>query len=651
MADLLAPALRKLCVIAAFACALPMLFQVSVLLVACFIAIAIAGFISNRPLPALLRLLLTLLVGGLVMVQYDFDIGRDTASAVLVAMLLLKTLETHSRRDARSLIGFSLFAPFATFLQDQGPLMLTLSIPAVAMILAAANALTGQGNNALVNLPQRLRSVAAMLALALPLALAGFWLFPRLGTPLWGLPGKSQQGNGLGDRMNPNDWIDILVDDRTVFRVRFIGREPAREQMYWRGPVLWDFDGEIWSRNELDQYSSAPDVSAQGATFRYQLMLEPTERQYLPTLDLPLGAPAGSRLSAEMTAYRREPVQNLVSYEAVAAPLMKFNSALPATQRQRALRLPPNRNPRSLALAREWRAESANDSAYVERVLDWVRADFKYSISAPPLGRDSVDDFLFNTREGFCQHFSSSFVVMMRAAGVPARVVTGYAGGYKNLYGGYWSLYVRDGHAWAEIWLEGRGWVRVDPTAAVAPENILDTLTSVQGQEGLFVEGGGLSTLFDFNDSLKRGWNEFVLGFDALRQQSLLKPVGIDSAERWQLLLALGIGAGIALAITLATLLRQQMTTRDPVERAWHRFVTRMARAGHGKRVDEPAQTYGERLALSLPEQTEQLLSLSRRYVQWRYGANQTGAETLGRLASDLEQFRPVRPRRHQEKK
>ena len=523
--------------------------------------------------------------------------------------------------------------------------MLALAIPAVTMVLIAANALTGPGNDALSDLPKRLRTSAAMMALALPLALAGFWLFPRLESPLWGLPGKSLQGGGLGDRMNPNDWIDTLTDDRTAFRVRFIGAEPARGQMYWRGPVLWDFDGQIWSRGESDQFSSAPAITPLGATYTYELMLEPTERFYLPTLDLPQAAPEGGQLSAELTAYRREPVQNLISYRGVAAPEAKFDAPLPAQQRQRALRLPPGRNPRSLALAKTWRAQSASVPAYVERVLDWVRNDFKYSISAPPLGRDSADDFLFNTREGFCQHFSSSFVILMRAAGVPARVVTGYAGGYRNRYGGYWSLYVRDAHAWAEIWIDGRGWVRVDPTAAVAPENILDTLNSAQSDQGLLANGGGLSSLFDASDLLKRGWNEFVLGFDALRQQSLLQPIGISSAGRWQLLLALALGAAIALAVTLATLLRQQATTSDPVERAWLRFVARMARAGHGKRSDEPAHSYGVRLAARLPGQAEPLLSLSQRYVKWRYAAGELASEQVASLIADLRGFRPLPPR------
>lgn len=641
MAETLAPPLRRLCVLSAFACALPMLLHVGTLLMVCFAAIATAGFLANKPLPAALRLLLTLLVGGVVMAHYEFGIGRDTASAALVAMLLMKTLETHGSRDARSLIGFSLFGPFAAFLQDQGPLMLLLSLPAVALVLMAANALTGRGETALSGSWQRLRAVAGMLVLALPLALVGFWLFPRLASPLWGLPGKSLQGGGLGDRMNPNDWIDTLADDRTAFRVRFLGPEPARAQMYWRGPVLWDFDGEIWSRGDLDQFSSSPRITALGPTYRYEVMLEPTERFYLPTLDLPSRAPEGSRLSADMSAYRREPVQNLISYQGIAAPVARFDTPLPEMQRRRALRLPAGRNPRSLELARQWRGESDSVDAFVERVLDWVRADFVYSITAPPLGRHTVDDFLFSTREGYCQHFSSSFVVLMRAAGIPARVVTGYVGGYRNSYGGYWSLYVRDAHAWAEVWIDGRGWVRVDPTAAVAPENILDTQISLQGEQGLLgAAGSGLAGLLEFTDSLKRGWNEFVLGFNALRQQSLLKPIGIDRAENWQLLLVLSAAAGIALALTLAVLLRRQDGVRDPVERAWRRFLVRMARAGHGKRPDEPALSYGERLAASLPQQAEQLLSLSSRYVRWRYAAGPLAIDEAGRLAKELRQFR-----------
>jgi hypothetical protein len=237
---------RRWCLLAAGACALPMLVLVPAWLAAVLVVTGLLAVFSEKPWPAAWRFLLTLMIGGLVLAAFQFRIGRDTSCAGLVALLMLKPFETHGDRDAHALLGFSLFAPFAAFLQDQGPLTLSLSLPAVALSLMAwAKLLPGPP----IRLLPALRRAAVTLAMAMPMALAGFWLFPRLATPLWGLPENSVSAAGLGDRMTPSEWLDALVDDRPALRARFIGGTPPRKQMYWRGPVLMHFDGEAWTRD------------------------------------------------------------------------------------------------------------------------------------------------------------------------------------------------------------------------------------------------------------------------------------------------------------------------------------------------------------------------------------------------------------------
>ena len=385
-------------------------------------------------------------------------------------MLLLKPFETHSPRDARSLVGFSLFAPFAAFLQDQGPLTLGLALPAVLLsVVAWSSLLPGQTS---ISRWSGLRNAAIAMVIALPVALAGFWLFPRLATPMWGLPEKTLARMGLGDRMTPNEWLDILVDDHAALRARFIGKTPPRDQMYWRGPVLVRFDGEAWNRDEFTDQLPSPTIEASSAAIDYEVMLEPTERHDLLVLDLPLVAPPESHLNGSLTAVSNESINNLVRYRGRSAARARFITALPDEQRRAYLQLPSDRDPRTRALALRWRQETPDPLALTDRFLQMLRRDFKYTISAPPVGRDATDDFLFNTKLGFCQHFSSAFAVFMRNAGVPTRVVTGFVGGHYNKIGDYWLLYRKDAHAWTEIWVEGRGWLRVDPTAAIAPENI-----------------------------------------------------------------------------------------------------------------------------------------------------------------------------------
>lgn len=630
---------RRWVLLAAGACALPMLAQVPPMLAAALLATWALAWFSEKPWPAAWRLVLTLLLAGLVLAAYDLRIGRDTSCAGLLAMLMLKPFETHSRRDAQSLLGFSLFAPFAAFLQDQGPVTLSLALPAVVTSLLAWSQLA-QGQSAPL-VPELRRAGVAML-LAVPLTLAGFWLFPRLPSPLWGLPENSVSRAGLGDRMTPNEWLDALVDDAPALRARFLDRTPPREQMYWRGPVLMHFDGEAWTRDVGAGGIQAPGIAPMQEAIRYEVMLEPTERRDLLVLDLPLSAPGGSLLNGEMTATREAPVNNLVRYHGASSPQARYLEPLRPWQRRAALALPQGHDPRTVALAREWAAANPDPIALTNRFLGWLRRDFKYTISAPPVGFHATDEFLFETRLGFCQHFSSAYAVFMRAAGVPARVVTGYVGGYYNRLGDYWLLKQKDAHAWTEIWVDGRGWLRVDPTAAIAPENILDTLDDLQARQRAGVAGaadGVLGPVLDGSDFLRRQWNQLVLGFDALRQESLLKPFGIDRADAWQLVLAFSVGSGLALLLTLWVLLRQHRDTRHPLLRAWHRFTRRLARAGFPKGREEPPLAFARRLSALLPAQAADLLALSQRYSDWRYAPGTLTDEQQATLARQLRSF------------
>jgi transglutaminase-like putative cysteine protease len=644
MVEPLPPKARTACLLAAAACALPLLIQVPPWLALVLTSCGLLAGLSRRAWPAWLRVPLTLMIAGLVMASYGFGIGRDSASAGLLAMLMLKPFETHSLRDARSLLGFSLFAPFAAFLQDQGPLTLGLALPAVLFSVVAWSSLLAGEESA----PRwgNLRAAAMTMLIAMPVALAGFWLFPRLATPMWGMPQKTLATMGLGDRMTPNEWLDILVDDRPALRARFLGKTPPRTQMYWRGPVLVRFDGEAWNREDLADQLPTPVIEANAAAIDYEVMLEPTERHDLLVLDLPLVAPPESHLNGTLTAVSDEPINNLVRYQGRSAPKARFTEALPDWQRSAYLQLPPDRDPRTRELAQRWRRQTPDPLALTDRFLQMLRRDFKYTISAPPVGRDATDDFLFNTRLGFCQHFSSAFAVFMRAAGVPTRVVTGFVGGHYNKIGDYWLLYRKDAHAWTEIWVDGRGWVRVDPTAAIAPENILDTVDDLPRlQPGLAgLTGQMLQPVLDTTDFLRRQWNELVLGFNAARQKGLLRPLGIEEAEAWQLVTAFAVGVGLALLLTLAWLLRDWHRPTDPLERAWRAYVRRLGRAGLAKAPEEPALAWAQRLALGQPAAAPALESLSRRYSDARYARGVFSADERSRLIHDLRRFRlPVR--------
>lgn len=612
------------------------------------VALATAALAWRRPLPALLRLLLVLaMLAAIGWQMRGLRFGRDTGCALLAAMLAIKPAELRSLRDARSLLGFALFAPFAAFLLDQGPTTMGLALAGTALALQALQRLADDENAAgPAPARQRLGQLGRLALLGLPLALATFWLFPRLATPLWGVPERALARPGLSDSMDPSDWIDLLADDSAAFRVHFDGPPPAPAQRYWRGPVLWDFDGRRWTRPPwLDRARSGVSDPDRPARWRYQLDYEPTDRRLLVALDLPLQAPPGARLATDHTLTSDRPLAALSRWQLASAPATSATvTPLPAGERRRALALPDGYNPRTLALGRQWREQAGtDDAAIVQRALDWIRRDFHYTLDTPPPGRDSVDAFLFRQRAGFCEHFSSAFVVLMRAAGIPARVVTGFAGGVHNPLGDYWVVRRLDAHAWAEVWLPGHGWTRVDPTAAVAPENVYDTL------ENRLAEGAGAdaagdragtaswSRLAQARDWLRRGWNDLVLSFDARRQQRLLRPFGIERLSPTALATLFMAAAATALAWMAIWLLRGERE-RDPLLRAWHRLGRRYARRGLGRELSEPAGVWAQRVERAHPGSG--LPALSERFARARYARPQDSA-TLTTLIRDLNRHRP----------
>jgi transglutaminase-like putative cysteine protease len=641
---------RRLVLLATAACLLPLLLQLPLTLGFAFGlgALVIAALSWRQPINAVLRILLGIL-GIVAVIAVTPGIGRDSACAVLAAMLALKPAETFSLRDGRSVLGFALFAPFATFLLDQGPLSLVLALIAIVLALLALQQLARDQSGVKPSPGARWWSkstgVLHLIALGLPLALAAFWLFPRLPSPLWGLPDRVIARPGLSDNMTPGGFLDLKNDDSPAARVQFFGAVPRREQMYWRGPVLWDFDGRTWHQIKKLQQLPAPELRTGAARWDYQIDLEATDLDQLIALDVPVHVPENASISIDFTPYASARLHNVSRWRMQSAVPIAMDPDLLDALRAHALALPAGFNPRTVALGRQWRREAGSDGegrsdmAIANRALQWITRDFAYTLNVPLAGRNEVDDFLFDRKQGYCEHFSSAFVVLMRAAGIPARVVTGYAGGYHNPIGDYWLVLHSSAHAWAEIWLPQRGWVRVDPTAAVAPDRVYDTLADRQpGRIGSFT---GLVPMFNASDWVRRGWNDFVLGYNTQRQQHLLDSFGVDNLGTRGLILVFAFIAGLALA-WMAWLIARGERERDPLLRAWRRLGARYTRLGRGRFPHEPAQTWAERAGADVAKAGDPLRLLSLRFSNARYAEQDTSrAQTLRALVDDIDAHRP----------
>jgi len=547
---------------------------------------------------------------GAVVAQYHTLFGRDAGVALLVLFLGLKLMEMRARRDVFVVIFLCFFVMLTGFFYSQSIWSAAINVAALVALLAAM--LTMQFDQREAGIGRRFRIAGVLLAQALPVAAALFVLFPRISGPLWGLPDDAHAGRtGLSETMAPGQISQLARSEEVAFRVRFAGDAPPPALMYWRGPTLGAFDGRTWMPRRGDA-SPAPQPQARlpaaaGTGFRYQLTLEPHNRRWLFGLEVPAALPTGlgATLGRDFDLLAAAPVTERIRYDGLAHPSAQIGLNESALTLRHWVQLPAGFNRRTLGMAADWRAEALargdeDPARLVERALQYFRAEpFRYTLNPPLLARDGVDDFLFETRAGFCEHYASAFVVLMRALDIPARVVTGYQGGEPNPAGDYWIVRQADAHAWAEVWLPGRGWVRVDPTAAVAPERIERGSASLRAgsQAGL----AGLADVpllrqWRFSiDSMTHAWNQWVLSYDRGRQQALLSRLGLDAADPAELVgLLAGLLALLTAAAALVTL--RPRVPRDPVERDYDAFCQRLAAIGAVRDRHETASRYLHRV-------------------------------------------------------
>jgi transglutaminase-like putative cysteine protease len=597
-------------------------------------------------------LLMVLASASMAAVYASFHtlLGRDAGVAMLVLLVAFKMLEMHARRDLFVVVFLCLFLVLTNFFYAQGIGTALLMTASVVVLFGAQ--ISFQFASGAPPLWRRLWLSARMCALAMPLTLLLFLVFPRLQGPLWGLPGDAHGGrSGMSDSMTPGNLSSLALSEETAFRVRFLDPAPAQSQLYWRGVVLGEFDGRTWTRVRAGARGAARtiEVSARGRPIHYQLTLEPSGQRWLFALEMARQLPQlegnPSTISPELEISSATPIEQRVRYEATAQPDFTLQAGAALDDAARWLALPAGFNRRSVALGLALRAEP-DPGARVAAVLRRFRHDaYSYTLEPPLLGTDAVDDFLFSTKAGFCEHYAGAFVVLMRAAGVPARVVTGYQGGEANPVDGYLTVRQSDAHAWAEVWLAARGWVRVDPTAAVAPERVERNLaralprTPPFGLPGLDFALNGPAWLGQLRFGLAaitNGWNQWVLDYNPERQRGLLATLSAALTGP-RLLAALALAA----LLLLLRQLRERRRRGDPVDAVYLSLCRQLARRGMPRAGDEGPSAYAKRLAqlpLSAPQQAA-VQRFLRLYSAYKYSAERPDPALVATLKRCLTGF------------
>jgi len=617
----------------------------------CAALLAWRAYLSYRaaPLPPRWLLLgITLASVAAIALIFRSLFGREVGVTLLILLSTLKLLELRALRDATVLIYLSCFIIITNFFYSQSiPTALFMLFTLLVIMATWVHLHTGD-----LKLKPRLRIAGVLLLQAIPLSLILFVLFPRVQGPLWGLPQDAYASSGLSDTMSPGSLSKLSLNDAVAFRVTFDGTVPPREQMYWRGPVLWDFDGSTWTRGH-NATLLPPKLDDAGSPVNYTVTLEPHNKRWLFALDLPGKLSIAADLAPDFQLLSRNPVNARIRYQASSFLSYRANLEEPPQQMRRALALPRGFNPQARKLAAAWRAEAeatpspsfdklrtgqaspggrgSNRPAGInERLVRTVlgyfnQGGFVYTLEPPLLGANGIDEFLFSTKQGFCEHYAGSFVFLLRAAGVPARVVTGYQGNEYNALGNYYIVRQSDAHAWAEAWLPERGWVRYDPTAAIAPARIQSGLSAAVSNTAVlpFMARNPPQWLRElrFNwDALANRWNQWVLGYNPEMQFAFLTRLGMEDIT-WQKM-ALNMLAGIFILVGLFTLIllrRLVVRSRDPVQAAWLKLCRKLGKAGLPRMPHEGPLDYADRVAAARPEIADNIHDLAARYIGLRY--------------------------------
>ena len=578
-------------------------------------------------------------------------IGLDGGVLLLVATFILKLVELRSRRDALVLIFLGFFVVVTGYLFDDGLLSALYSLLPVTALLAA---LIGMQQSSLAERPAATVKLAASLMLqALPLMLLLFLFFPRMG-PLWSLPNPQKALTGLSDSMSPADVAELSQSSALAFRASFDGAAPERRDLYWRALTLEHFDGRRWSQSWGAQQRAQPQWVRKGKALDYTIIMQPSGAPWLFTLDVGQTNLEGAMLMSDFRLERRRPVTQNLLYQVRSWPGAVREPVLSPMVRRSALQLPDAGDPRSREWGRQLRREHSDTQEVVGALLQhFNREPYSYTLKPPVVGRDSVDEFLFRTRSGFCAHYAGAMTFVLRAAGIPARIVTGYQGGEFNGDGSYLSVRQLDAHAWVEYWQEGHGWRSVDPTFQVAPERIELGAEQALADDDAFLGDSPFSPLHYRDvawinqmrlmwEDINYNWQRWVLGYKAEQQLGLL--------QRWfgtldwrRLAVVLVGGGGLLLGLLALWLFKPWRRERDPQQRLLRRYEALLLRHGVRRDKGEGVRAFAARAAALMPLQAPAIVAFARAFEAQRYGGEMQSPQDLRQLLRRLRRELPWR--------
>jgi transglutaminase-like putative cysteine protease len=583
---------------------------------------------------------LTMLALVLLLSQHRHLLGRDAGTNLFILALGLKLLEIKTERDIYLVTYLAFIVAASLFLYQQSLLMAAYILAVCCVLFATLVAI----NSLQIHTRAALKTATVIVMQAIPLTVIIFILFPRVEAPRWMLfEEKNKAKIGLSDSMEPGSISDLGTSEELVFRVKFTGDIPPPKLRYWRGPVLSHTDGKRWTQVRFKAPVDNP--SYEGTAYSYTLLMEEQEKDWVFGLDFPAKFSEPLVQNGYYQLINLENPHKRAEYQITS--YSQYNTGnLTQSEYQTSIQLPREPSDKIKQLVTQLHGFDSKPDALIQQILNHFRQeDFHYTLTPPLMEDNPIDSFLFSTKRGFCSHYASAFVYLMRVAHIPARVVTGYQGGQFNRVGNFLEIRQANAHAWAEVWLENQGWVRVDPTAAIAPERIEQQLNLDQlelGGDIRFDAGNAqqlnwLKQTRQLWENADYQWQRWVVNYDSNNQSDFLSQFGIhDFKTMMQWLMTLG---GLMTVILSGFLLYQKKKTTDPVLRLYQQFCQKLQAAGLTRTNREGAVDFAQRATTALPEHAEIIEEITAAFIQLRYG-RVTTREDFGKFAKLVAGFR-----------
>ena len=568
-------------------------------------------------------------------------VSLDMMASLLMLGFAYKTLEVIQRRDAMVVLFTGFLLVGVSFLYSQTILSALYGVVALAVLAGAMIAIQQSKSHSIL---ATFRIASLMLLLCLPLMLIFFVFTPRI-SPLWSIPLETNQGKtGVSDSMTPGDIANLSKSDELAFTVSFQGELPKQSELYWRGIVYENFDGKTWTpfAKKLEFYETKEKLRAskdevrsslikKGYGRKYEVIYEKTGQPWLFTLSPVVDVRGKAFFTNDFNIIAERNILEPMMLTIVSYPEALREVDLSESRRSQALQLPPKGNDKSRALAKKLIQEADSKQEYIQAILNrYTQQNYYYTLRPPVLGgRDTIDGFLFESKKGFCAHYAGSFVFMMRAAGIPARVVSGYQGGKWNEKGKFLTVKQFDAHAWTEVWLENKGWIRIDPTSSVAPDRIEKNLESAVEGEGSFLEGKIFSMakykwlrgLRSKLDSTQYAWRRFVLGYDSNAQQGFFKRLfGEVTAQK----IAMVVGGSFIVIILFWSILLGlgRKSSKEAAEhQLYRRFCKLLGKYGVKRELSQAPDAFGKYAAAKIPHVARDINAFTGLYSELCYNS------------------------------